>query len=316
MPKIALTFFILELYTHLPISISADNINSLLLSLQDNMISGNVVKYLLLISSLLSLIIGTIVGLAQSKLKRLLAYSTVSHVGFLLLALLINSEKAVDSFIFYIIQYSITNLNSFLIIIAFGYIIYSVLDKAPKLDKANSLKGQTVKSSSEDNNSDIIFISQLKGQFFSNPLLTLSLAICLFSMAGVPPLIGFFSKQFVLYSAIQNGYNFMAILCIIVSVISASYYLKIVRVLFTLSLSEPSSDSATDLSGKKASSEQTLAGEAQQAENQTKINAFIGINNYHSLLISILTLLILFFIFKPSILLNVTQLLSLSLFYN
>ena len=102
MPKIALTFFILELYTHLPISISADNINSLLLSLQDNMISGNVVKYLLLISSLLSLIIGTIVGLAQSKLKRLLAYSTVSHVGFLLLALLINSEKAVDSFIFYI----------------------------------------------------------------------------------------------------------------------------------------------------------------------------------------------------------------------
>ena len=74
MPKIALTFFILELYTHLPISINLENMGYLLLSLQDNMISSNVVKYLLLISSLLSLIIGTIVGLAQSKIKRLLAY--------------------------------------------------------------------------------------------------------------------------------------------------------------------------------------------------------------------------------------------------
>jgi NADH-ubiquinone oxidoreductase chain 2 len=82
-----------------------------------------VLKILLLISSLLSLIIGTVVGLAQTRIKRLLAYSTISHIGFILLALVINTAQSIDSFIFYIIQYSLTNLNTFLIIIALGYII-------------------------------------------------------------------------------------------------------------------------------------------------------------------------------------------------
>jgi NADH-ubiquinone oxidoreductase chain 2 len=78
---------------------------------------------LLLISSLFSLVIGTIVGLAQTRIKRLLAYSTISHIGFILLALAINTEQSIDSFIFYIIQYSITNLNIFLIILAIGFIL-------------------------------------------------------------------------------------------------------------------------------------------------------------------------------------------------
>ena len=69
-------------------------------------------------SSLFSLIIGTVVGLDKSKIKRLLAYSTISHIGFLLLALAVNSEQSIESFIFYIVQYSITNLNTFLIILA------------------------------------------------------------------------------------------------------------------------------------------------------------------------------------------------------
>src|SRR6267142_2670461 len=80
---------------------------------------------------------------------------------------------------------------------------------------------------------DINYISELKGQFFLNPVLSISLTIFLFSMAGIPPLIGFFSKQFVLYSAIQNGYYFMSIIAIVVSIISASYYLKIIKILFT-----------------------------------------------------------------------------------
>ena len=85
-----------------------------------NVISNNssLLKNLLLISSLLSLIIGTVVGLAQSRIKRLLAYSTISHIGFILLALAINSESSIDSLLFYIVQYTITNLNIFLIIIA------------------------------------------------------------------------------------------------------------------------------------------------------------------------------------------------------
>ena len=81
----------------------------------------------LLISSLLSLIIGTVLGLNQSRIKRLLAYSTISHLGFILLALSINTEQALDSFLFYIIQYTITNLNVFLIIIAFNYLLSSLV---------------------------------------------------------------------------------------------------------------------------------------------------------------------------------------------
>src|SRR6266704_1709359 len=134
--------------------------------------SMNILKNLLLISSLLSLVIGTVVGLAQTKIKRLLAYSTISHIGFILLALAINTEQSIDSLIFYIIKtYPNTN-NSY-------FTLYSGEEK------------------------DIKYISEFKSQFFLNPLLSLSLAFCLFSMAGIPPLILFFSKMFVLYSSLQ-----------------------------------------------------------------------------------------------------------------
>ena len=115
---------------------------------------------LLLISSLFSLIIGTIVGLSQTRIKSLLAYSTVSHLGFILLALAINTQQSTDSFIFYILQYSITNLNIFLIIIALGYIL--------------NIEG--IKTFSNSNNVyffdyDIKLISYFKGQFFYNSIL-------------------------------------------------------------------------------------------------------------------------------------------------
>ena len=76
----------------------------------------------LTLSAVFSLIIGTIVGLSQSRIKRLFAYSTITHVGFLLLALSINSVTSLDAFIFYLIQYTITNLNLFFILIAWGYL--------------------------------------------------------------------------------------------------------------------------------------------------------------------------------------------------
>jgi NADH-ubiquinone oxidoreductase chain 2 len=262
MPKISILIFILEIFTQIT------SLSPILESL--NTVGLNTITHLLLISSLISLIIGTVVGLAQTKIKRLLAYSTISHIGFILLALAINSKQSIDSFIFYIIQYTLTNLNTFLILLAIGYIInYKTL----------------INKGSEK---DIKFISELKGLFFSNPILSLSLTICLLSMAGTPPLLGFFSKQFVLYSAIENGYYFMAISGILVSIISASYYLKIIRILHT------------EIELNKSLNDET--------------NTTVGINNIHSLLISSLTLLISFFVLKPSILLKSTQLLSLSLY--
>src|SRR6266403_873538 len=144
---------------------------------------------------------------------------------------------------------------------------------------------------------DINYISELKGQFFLNPVLSITLTICLFSMAGIPPLIGFFSKQFVLYSAIQNGYYFMSIIGIIVSIISASYYLKIIKILFT----------------EEANTSEYSDKELKIIKNLNS-NSEIEISSTNSFIISTLTLSILLFVLKPSILLNSTTILSLSLF--
>ena len=76
----------------------------------------------LTLSAIFSLIIGTILGVSQSRIKRLFAYSTITHVGFLLLALSLNSVTSLDAFIFYLIQYTITNLNLFFILVAWGYL--------------------------------------------------------------------------------------------------------------------------------------------------------------------------------------------------
>ena len=295
-PKISIFLILFEIQTHINL---IENINLILeLNPLNNIINNNTLSFnnsyyfwstnLLLISSLLSLLIGTILGLAQSKIKRLLAYSTISHVGFILLALAVNSEQSIEALIFYIIQYTITNLNTFLIIILFGYII------------KNSFKDLIQSIMVEDETgieNDINYISELKGQFFFNPILSISLTICLFSMAGIPPLIGFFSKQFVLYSAIQNGYYFMSIIAIIVSVISASYYLKIIKLLFI------EKENTSEYSDKEL-----------KIINNLNFNSEIEISSTNSFIISTLTLSILLFILKPSILLNSTTILSLSLF--
>ena len=124
MPKISILVFLLDLFLGTTSWTNSISVASTLITDQGLHAQlgqgGFTIKNLLLISSLFSLIIGTVVGLAQSKIKRLLAYSTISHIGFLLLALSINSEQSVESFVFYIIQYSITNLNTFLIILALG----------------------------------------------------------------------------------------------------------------------------------------------------------------------------------------------------
>ena len=101
--------------------------------------------------------------------------STISHIGFILLALAINSEQSIDSLIFYIVQYSITNLNTFLIILALGYIV----KRSNQNDKLNYLP-----LGKKGSDKDIKLIDELKGQFFVNPLLSIGLTVCLFSMAG------------------------------------------------------------------------------------------------------------------------------------
>lgn len=293
------------------------------------------IKNLFLISSLLSLLIGTVAGLSQIKFKRLLAFSSISHVGFLLLALGVYTQKSIDSFLFYLLQYSVTSLNIFLILLAFSYFIimptngintFSSLlpDKLTKKEESISATLATHKKDLNDNVgslTDINYIVELKGQIYKNPVLSISMAICLFSMAGVPPLIGFFSKQFVLFSSIENGYNFLSIVAILVSVISASYYLKLIKITFFDYLPSLKKNTIYLLPSFyiKAQGHNAVATFATQEavapqQKQDKIWFLCAVSEIHSYIIAILTFLILFFFLDPSILLNVTQLISLTIF--
>ena len=180
--------------------------------------------YGLLLSSFLSLIIGGILGLSQTKIKKLFAYSTISHLGFILLTIVINKSESIQAFIFYLTQYSISNINAFVILIAIGYTLYPFVNE--------DLKNMKDKVLLEKNNTPVQYISELKGYFYINPVLAASLCITLFSFAGIPPMAGFFAKQMVLSTALDSGYIFISLVAILTSVISASYYLNVIKQVF------------------------------------------------------------------------------------
>jgi hypothetical protein len=382
-----------------------------------------IIKNLLLFSSLLSLIIGTVLGLSQIKIKRLLAYSTISHVGFLLLCLAIKTEVSIESLIFYLIQYSFTNLNGFLILLAFGlsvnYLIdykgipssfhhylskilinmkniynpltpslykhpiemeekvtkyqnkTEILDKEKykqfnklrilgdfnlKLDKifdnsyinplefnSDLVKKLKIRSEYEEYNSDLLFIKELRNQFKFNPALSLSFAITLFSMAGIPPFIGFFGKQSVIYSAIDSGFYFMTFIAILVSVISAVYYLKLIKEAYSpkdLSSAsntrkevevnnainkynqidlKPINTSPQILNEKKEfsimSSFITFLDYILKIENNSVDLKVLNLSSVHAFIISLLTFTILLFFVNTSILMNSASLITLNYFY-
>jgi NADH-ubiquinone oxidoreductase chain 2 len=260
----------------------------------------------LLISSLLSLIIGSILGLTQNRIKRLLAYSTISHIGFILLALTINSLESIQAFYFYIIQYSVTNLNAFLILISIGY-SFLFLTKNKKSNKQFNASDASIDNGIEekenhlDSYSPIQLISQIKGFFYINSILAISLAITLYSFVGVPPLIGFFAKQMVLSAALDNGYIFMALVGIITSVISAVYYLAIIKELFF------EQNEYTKMTIESTESIKNIHSKYEFNLN----NIFLSSSLTSS--ISILTLIILLFMFIPQELLFLTSILSLTI---
>jgi NADH-ubiquinone oxidoreductase chain 2 len=161
------------------------------------------------------------VGLTQFRIKRLLAYSTISHVGFLLLALGISSIESTQAFLFYLTQYIVSNINAFFILIAIGFSLYCYTSDNPEHEELL-----------DKNNSPIQLINQLKGYFYINPFLAVSLSITIFSFAGIPPLVGFFGKQMVLSAALDKGLIFLSIIAILTSVIGAIYYLSIVKEMF------------------------------------------------------------------------------------
>ena len=252
----------------------------------------------LLVSSLLSLIIGAVLGLTQIRIKRLFAYSTISHVGFILLALSINSIESIQAFIFYLMQYSITNLNAFVILVSIGFSLFYYVNKTKEY-----------KQLAEKENSPIQLISQLKGYFYINPVLALSLTITIFSFVGIPPLIGFFAKQMVLSAALDSGYVFLALVAILTSVISAVYYLNIIKQVFFDKPEYKIEDETKDINF-----------DANIIQNNVLIKKItfkvdsIRLSSPLTNTISILSLTILLFMFIPQEWLSMANILALLLF--
>jgi NADH-ubiquinone oxidoreductase chain 2 len=201
----------------------------------------------------------------------------------MLLALSINSIESIESFIFYIIQYSLSNLNAFVILIAIGYSLYFYNDK--NINHNNLI---------DKNNSPIQLISQLRGYFYINSILALSLAITLFSFAGIPPLMGFFAKQMVFSAALQEGFIFITLIAVFTSVISAVYYLFIVKTMFF--------DNHSYIYYNKLQNIKIPALVLRKEKIIGKIyfNSEFALSSSFSIIISILTLIILLFMFMPN----------------
>jgi NADH-quinone oxidoreductase subunit N len=171
-------------------------------------------QQMLAVLSVLSLLVGNLAAIAQTNLKRMLAFSTISHMGFLLLGLLAgvvqgdsgNAANAYGSSMFYIVTYVLTTLGTFGVILVLS------------------------RSGFESDN-----IADLAGLNQRSPLYAGVMAICMFSLAGVPPLVGFYAKFAVLQALLASSqlvYIGLAVFAVVMSLIGAFYYLRVVKVMY------------------------------------------------------------------------------------
>jgi NADH-quinone oxidoreductase subunit N len=157
----------------------------------------------LAVLSIFSMLFGSIVAIAQSNIKRMLAYSSISHAGYILIGLASGTSVGVAGVVFYLAVYTFMNLA------AFGIVALI-----------------------EGENDSNLEINSYSGLGTKSPVLAALLAIIMFSLAGLPPLAGFFAKYYVFIAAIKSGLTWLAILGIISSVISVYFYLRIVVLMY------------------------------------------------------------------------------------
>ena len=158
---------------------------------------------MLIILSLLSMAVGNIIAISQTNIKRMLAYSTIAHVGFFLLGIISGTASGYAGSMFYIIVYAIMSMGSFGMIIFLG-------KKGYEADQLDDFKGLAKRS----------------------PWYAFIMLILMFSMAGIPPLIGFWAKWFVIKEVVAMGYVWLAAVAVVFSVIGAFYYLRIIKLMY------------------------------------------------------------------------------------
>ena len=158
---------------------------------------------LFMILAVLSIAVGSLVALTQVNIKRMLAYSTISHIGFVLLGFVTGVIEGYGSAVFYVLSYILMSLA------AFGSIIV--------LNRSGFEADQ---------------IADFRGLSKHSPWFALIMLIVMLSMAGVPPFIGFYSKLFILQQVVSQGYVILAIIAVIFAVISAYYYLQVIKTMY------------------------------------------------------------------------------------
>ena len=164
---------------------------------------------LVLVLGLLSIFVGAFGALLQKNIKRLMAYSAISNIGYIFLALSLGSQLGLEASLIYITVYSISSIGVFTFILS--------------MEKDNIMLDE---------------IASFSGLSKSNPFFAVCLSILLLSMAGLPPLAGFIAKFYVFKAVVISGYMWIAVIGIIGSVISAYYYLNIIKVMYLDELEE------------------------------------------------------------------------------
>ena len=165
---------------------------------------------MLIILALMSMAIGNLGAIMQTNIKRMLAYSTISHMGFMLLGVVSASVDGYGSSMFYVVIYVIMTLGTFGIIMLLSHGVY----EAEKLD-------------------------DFKGLNRRNPRYAFITLLLMFSLAGIPPTVGFYAKLSVLQAVMNAGYIWLAVMAVLFSVIGAFYYLRIIKLMY---FDEPEND--------------------------------------------------------------------------
>jgi NADH-quinone oxidoreductase subunit N len=160
-------------------------------------------QQLIVLVSIASMILGALAAIGQTNIKRLMAYSSIGHMGYALIGLAPGTPEGIRGVLVYLIVYVFMSAGSFACIIAMRR------------------RGHAVEQ-----------ISELSGLARTDPGLALAMAVFMFSMAGIPPLSGFFGKLYVFLAAVQSGLWALAIIGVLTSVVGAFYYLRIVKVMY------------------------------------------------------------------------------------
>lgn len=160
-------------------------------------------QQMLAIMAALSMVIGNLVAIAQSNIKRMLAYSTISHVGFLLMGIVAANGEGYSSGMFYAITYAFTTLAAFGVLLALSRGGFEAVN-----------------------------LDDLAGLAKRNGLLAGVMMLSMISLAGVPPLVGFYAKLSVLKAAVSGGFLWLAIIGVVMSVIGAFYYLRVIKLMY------------------------------------------------------------------------------------